>query len=497
MSLNLLTEPIISVVTKPAEPTVKVNLPEFMALVATDQVDNLPEIRWHQVSAWQCLVVQLATIALLQQEMREMPQDEATWRSLLTGLTQDDEPWHLIQPDLSQPAFLQPPGDTPDLISTSRKHNQLDTPDDLDPIFSSKLHDVKPGQDRIGQPERWLYALVNRNTGAGYLGKSLYGISRMASGTSGRPTFSLSPSPRFSAHTRREIETLLLNAPHPARSDRPLLTWVLPWHGTKDEILSPEDLGPHYIDTASRNRLIETPAGIVAKYVTTDAPRISVGGDPNDPWAPLRTNDNKPITIPLGGLPWYRMAHYLSSSDFTWPLFMRPNPREVEDPAPAYLIARALQRSKGKTDGYFSATIRLNQETMADLGQPEGVQRFRENVAHWIQLTNRTIHALTRTLNDAGCPEGHVRRCRNQLDRWITDRFWERLQSVADEDWQEELSQEITELAHTATPTMPRTGHPKIHTQQELYDKLEEALAKAAGSNGAEPEEESTVVPGK
>ena len=80
------------------------------------------------------------------------------------------------------------------------------TPDDLDVLVTSKNHDLKQTMALDCAVEDWIFALVNLQTMAGFLGSGNYGIARMNGGFSARVCLGLAPvDGQMGAHLCNDI----------------------------------------------------------------------------------------------------------------------------------------------------------------------------------------------------------------------------------------------------------------------------------------------------
>ena len=160
---DLLSEALIR-----AAPCGTLSLPGVLAALARDEVESFPALRPHQAPAWRMFLGQIGALALHRGETTEPPQDEPAWRDLLRALAPEfphDEPWRLVVDDRTKPAFLQPP--VPKGVTLS---NNVETPDALDLLITSRNHDLKQAVARRADPEDWIFALVSLQTGEGFGG---------------------------------------------------------------------------------------------------------------------------------------------------------------------------------------------------------------------------------------------------------------------------------------------------------------------------------------
>lgn len=345
-------------------------LPGVLAVLMADRVASFSALRAHQRHAWHAFLAQLGAMALHKAGLAEPPLDETAWRDLLLGLA-PEETWRLIAP-LDRPALLQPP--LPDGLSALK--NSIATPDALDMLVTSRNHDLKAAVIGQAQPDDWFFALLTLQTMEGFLGAGNYGISRMNGGFANRPALGVEPPGGPGAHLRRDITRLLalrgeIAARHGFAIEGGLgLVWLVPWDGTAS--LAPERLDPFYIEICRRVRLVEQSGTISARAGSSKVPRIvpTPGGITGDPWAPVRIEKDgspKVLTTDAGGFGYRRMVDLMfSGGDY------RPAPLQVVATSDAAeglnLLARALVRGQGKTEGYHERRVPLSRTIRRLLG---------------------------------------------------------------------------------------------------------------------------------
>lgn len=96
LAYNLLTEPLVDTDQG------LLSLPGVFAAMARGDLTRFDALRPHQRPAWHMFLVQLGVLALDAGGLRDLPEDQATWRQLLRGLSADhpdDAPWCLIAPE--------------------------------------------------------------------------------------------------------------------------------------------------------------------------------------------------------------------------------------------------------------------------------------------------------------------------------------------------------------------------------------------------------------
>lgn len=448
---NILTEPQIRV-----ETTNRV-CPEALAGVyaalMADEVEAFPALRPHQRHAWHAFLVQLGAMAMHHSDRTKLPEDAAGWNELIRGLTAgypDDEPWQLVVDDITKPAFLQPPAHSENQEKDYK--STVVSPDDLDILLMSKNHDLKSEVATQAGADDWIFALITLQTMEGFSGSGNYGISRMNGGLGSRAAFTLAPSERSGAHVRRDIMALLeqrstLLAEYPMIEGGECLLWTMPWDGTAGDSLTANRLEPYYIEVCRRIRLRSREDGnLYGVRASSKAARIEgkdLKGRTGDPWVPFnRKRDNLPLTLAAGGFTYKRVAEYLSA-DWGSPLLLRPTQSDLNS-SHTQLVARAMVRGQGKTEGYHERLILLRPKTVRLFGRPGGTRELGdiarqriEQVSIVQRILSHAIQVFAARGNADGVSAEHRALARpwlNRLDEIVDGSFFDNLQTEFAED---------------------------------------------------------------
>ncbi len=196
----------------------------------------------------------------------------------------------------------------------------------------------------------------------------------MNGGFSNRPGFSLAPLGGVGAHVRRDAERLVglrekTLAEHDFFDDNGLaLVWLSPWDGATS--LRPKELDPYYVEICRRVRLVAADGRILARAGGSKAARIAFGKEANgltgDPWTPIETSDGeaKALTIDARGFSYRRMSGIIFGDGFKPACLQTPaSAKETLDEM--LLIARALVRGQGKTEGLHERRILATRKIVA------------------------------------------------------------------------------------------------------------------------------------
>ena len=491
--MNILTDPAIRTKTD-ACPDARLSLAETLAALMDDRVEAFPALRPHQRHAWHAFLVQLGAMAMYGGGLSQPPSEAGEWRRLLRALTPDypdDEPWRLVVDDITHPAFMQPPAHSADRFSDyARPRNRVDTPDELDILVTGRTHDLKSAVATDSDLDDWVFALISLQTMGGYSGAGNHGISRMNGGFASRPAFSLTPSQRPGAQAGRDIRALLearlsIVEQYDMTDAGAGLLWTIPWDGTKPESLLLQGLHPFYIEVCRRVRLhTDTSGHLYAMRATSKAARIeakALNGRTGDPWTPINIKEGKSLTLAAGGFTYKRAADYLLSPDWQRPPLLKLTNTEQRSPQPMWLVARAMVRGQGKTEGYHERIIRLRPKAVRAFGQGGGDPELGEIAkarVEQIASVQRILRHAVWTYAAGGKTENVSDEARalanpwaNKLDDVVDPSFFSDLQDEfgADDeterqrvrnDWLHGVIDAARQILHEAQDTLPR---PTIH----------------------------------
>ena len=449
--MNLLDDPLIRV-----GGSTLVTLPDLCARMArADAVPSFPALRPHQRHAWHAFLVQLGVLALERAgvEAERMPHDAGAWRDLLHGLTPDhpgDEPWRLVVDDIMAPAFMQPPA--PSAAGEDGYRQRSDTPDDIDILVASRHHSIKAGVAQQAAPDDWLFAVLTLQTMGGVGGRGLYGVARMNRGNSSRPAFSLVPAGAdFGACVRRDIVALAgqsatLRAGSPFTGDAALL-WIDPWGGAKSEALPPGRVNALAIEICRRIRLrVGDDGEVFAIRASSEAPRIAAAdlrGLTGDPWTPTATD--KALTVSPGAAFQYdHISTLLGSGDWRLPLLCRPTPDEARSGTPMHLVARAVVRGQGRTDGYRDRVIPLRSAAVRALGvadRDSGIGVIARDRVDQVKRVQKALRSALYAFIASDASDSATKRKRESRDR--LDKIVDRLDEMVEDSFFDALQTEF------------------------------------------------------
>ena len=371
--LNVLTEPVFRTMNHRTPGTA--SLADILAAHAAEETITFPALRSHQQHAWHTFLCHTAVLAMEAAGEDTMPTTPDRWVSIIQYMTPAEHwphCWEMFVPDLTKPAFLQPPiGPLGKPTDYARKYN---TPDSADIVPATANHELKIDIALANQLDDWIMALISLQTQAGYDARKTYGIARMNSGAGNRACVTLRPSGRPESCVARDVHAIV-NAQHQeprrwaAEHDKIRLLWTIPWDGQENEYAEEADLHPLFIDAARRIRMRVDDHGTVQAVQALSEKRhvrdTEQQGFMADPWCPMNLKDKKSHTPALVGTTWRQVVEFVTNvEDWEPPILMCPTPNELEDQTPLQILTRNLTRGVGKTFGYHEQVHEVGPNTI-------------------------------------------------------------------------------------------------------------------------------------
>jgi CRISPR system Cascade subunit CasA len=477
-------------------------LPEVLAALMRDAIVSFPALRPHQRHAWHSFLVLLAANAMHRARLSEPPETETEWLTLLRGLTPDDTddaPWCLVsQPDHA--ALLQPPIPSGRLADLNKV---IATPDQLDMLVTAKNHDLKQALMATAQPDDWIFALLTLQTMQGFLGAGNYGISRMNRGYGNRAALGIAPPGGPGAHVRRDVLRLLTMRDHHAseggyaREGGLALVWLAPWDGVT--ALRRDALDPWYIEICRRVRLCLQDGNLFARAGGSKAARIVPieGGVTGDPWSPIVVDKEgraKALTVDARGFGYRRMVDFMFRGGGVEPSPLQ-SPDTTDAPEGLQLVARALVRGEGKTEGYHERHVPISRRMrrmFVEGATDKAAALATERVRLAGELQDRVLKPALFTLFQNGADTIDYRDKETErkaddflkrLDRTIDASFFEDLRDEIDQDdeasrdreraaWVKRLLDSAAGLLHEAEASASRSSRRRFRASVRAADRL-------------------------
>jgi CRISPR system Cascade subunit CasA len=476
MTHSLLDDPLFRV-RLPDETVRDRSLPQILHRLAQDNVLSFEALQAHQQQAWHSFLAQLAAMAVSREADGTMPSDVSEWQDALVGLADGkDAAWHLVVPDVSRPAFLQSPVPEGSLDDAGYKAD-VPTPDQLDVLITSKSHDVKARRIRHPRPEHWIYALVTLQTMEGFLGRGNYGIVRMNGGFGNRPLVGLTPDLSWGERFRRDVD--VLRSEREALADRytldgPALLWTEPWDGAKESAIPLDDCDPYFLEICRRIRFGLENGDLVCWRANTKGQRVdapdSLNGDTGDPWTPIEKSGGKALTLPGEGFTYDRLQDIVFEGEYARPSALQ---FRDSDEGHVYLVARALVRGQGKTEGLHHRIVPVPDSTSSWLREKSRreqlAQRARDRVELVQDVERSVLYPAIGTLLGGGDTDAiefeDVGPWLDAFDRAVDARFFESLwasvgmsDTEALEQWQSLLWEEAQRQFEDAEDHAPASS---------------------------------------
>jgi CRISPR system Cascade subunit CasA len=373
---SLLDEAILRV--RDDGPMRGLSLPEVLAALGAGAALEFVGLRAHQQHAWHAFLVQLGAMALHRAGLSEPAQDAAWWRSALVALADGQErAWWLLNEQLQEPAFMQPPVPEGTLEGFGAEVRR--GPDEIDVLITAKNHDVKALKMVRAAPEQWVYALVSTQTMGAFGGRSWYGIVRMNGGSSSRPALAATRDVATGSRFRRDVSVAL--ASRDTVLGMPLgyspeggiaLLWLEPWNGRAQ--LPLDRLDPFFIEVCRRMRVVRAHDGALAlRAVGSTEQRLAgkdLKGNTGDLWTPVHIDKATALTASA------RSFHYTGLDKLLFGGEYRPPAAQKvrrEDGARPYLLAQVLVGGNCTSDGYRERWLPLPPAVVRRFGEAEGV----------------------------------------------------------------------------------------------------------------------------
>ena len=453
------------------------SLPQILHQLMQDEILSFEALQAHQQQPWHSFLVQLAAMAVARETDGTAPADAKEWHDALVALADGDEAaWQLVVDDMSRPAFLQSPVPEDSLADAGYKAD-VPTPDQLDVIITSKSHDVKARRIRHPDPEHWIYAIVTLQTMEGFLGRGNYGIVRMNGGFGNRPLVGLSPDLSWGRHFERDVSVLVSERDDLSERyalDGPALLWTRPWDGTKDSALPLADCDPYFIEICRRIRFRQDDGDLVCWRANTKGQRVdapdSLNGDTGDPWTPIEKGDGKALTLPGEGFTYDRLQEIVFEGEYAPPPALQ---FRESDNGHMYVVARALVRGQGKTEGLHHRIVPVPASASGWLREKSRRERLGERARDRVEMVDevrRTVlYPAIGTLLGGGDTDAidfdDVAPWLEAFDRAVDARFFETLWASVDmtdrealEQWHELLWEEAQTQFDDAEDHAPRSS---------------------------------------
>lgn len=477
MTYSLLDDPIIRVRTGDYILR-ECSLPVVLTHLMHDDIVSFEALQPHQQQPWFCFLVQCAAMGIAREFDGKWPSNASEWHSILLGLTQEIvEAWSLVVEDPTMPAFMQPPVTNDSLVAAGYRQD-IATPDDLDMLVTSRNHDVKMGRIRYPRPEHWIYALVTVQTMEGSFGRGNYGIIRMNKGYGNRPAVGYAPSLSWGTRFLRDVKVLIEERKTFATRynlNGTALMWLVPWDGSRESAIPLSQCDPYFIEVCRRLRLQLPHDDIVGFRANSRGQRMATPDDfrgfTGDPWTPVQKKEAKALTVGESGFAYDLLQEILFGGEYWKPIALKFRKTESRG---AFVIARALARGEGGTDGLHNRVIfvpaRVSDRLFSDGTQRARLaERAQQRVRIASDVQRKVLYPAIAALLSKGLDK-QVKwqqgvRWLDAFDRDVDARFFDSLwdsieieDDVAQGNWEKILLQLAEEQLNAAEQCTPNVG---------------------------------------
>jgi CRISPR system Cascade subunit CasA len=469
--IDILERPIFTVVPDDG-PRLVLSLAGLFSRLGHGEPTELAYLMPHQQHVMHAFCVQLAALVCARSGDAKLDRSEAEWREALRALAGSKEAFQLVVGDLSKPAFMQPPVPAGNLDD----FGIVPTPDELDVLVLAKNHDVKAARIHRPRVEHWLFALISLQTQQGFSGRDNYGVARMNGGFGNRPGIGVSRGIEWHRRLARDVRVAtdalpkLLAEGQRYRDDGLATLWTVPWDGTKS--LGLGELHPLFIEICRRVRLTRARGVIVARTRSTKVPRLEAKeakGNTGDLWTPVDVERGAALTLPAAGFPYARVSQLLFEDDWIRPASLELRDEDGDRPV---VVARALVRGQGKTEGLHERVVTLPPRARGLLRTRDGRGRLgalsKERIEAVRNLRLRVLKPalcafLQGGLDDLKLDDDRADDWLDRLERDVDAEFFPRLfadietdadeRSKSFETWLDTLGRDLLERAMASLPT--------------------------------------------
>ncbi len=420
--------------------------------------------------------------------------------------------YDLVQPDLSQPAYMQSPTDESILVP----EKCMFTPDEIDTIPSGANHSLKKRRIADGRAEHYIFALMSlqaaSNPIAGYRGSPR--VTKK-----GRICVSIVPSMSLGVRFVRdvglgldpELRRKLVRDYHYRNNGGIGYVWLKPWDG-KDS-LSADQLDPFFLDAPRLIRLRIEGDRIVGYRRETDAQRVIVEGAGGDLWTPTTTKTDRIISRGLGEAVLHTLSlttNYERIHELLWSsTTQRPPSAQVNFQGSGELLVQGIVRDNGKTAGYHERVIPLTERITEDFkaepsesrlalssaGMLDEVKKLRDvlKTAIWSLMLGRDHTTEGMRGRHAGEHEKLMALFETDVDDNFFDHLFARSENEDNTLWFEFLMR-------TARDTIEQVSRTSVHNVGSYYAGLSAATHmldayEADRRKVISPNEETSMTP--
>lgn len=493
------------------------SLPQVLAGLSAGEDLAFDALRPHQRAPWHAFLVQLAYLALEDDESPRPPQTAAAWTETLRTLTPNhanDAPWCLLNNDWQQPAFLQPP------CSAGREGDfkrSAGAAQDIDVLVTARHHDEKSGKLPLRDDalDALVYALVLLQGWSAFLGAGNYNTMRMNGGFSSRPQFRLAFAPRGTGTEFLRDLTVLLEGRHaladtfvrlhgepPAQGLHRLL-WLPPWDESSLPLAA---VHPFCLEVCRRVRLVRERGALRLRRASSKSMRVAAKeqrGDVLDPWVPIVLGDApKALTAQAHTLGYRSLQGLLfDASKVRLPTLAVVSPMERQANQPGTLVANVLVSGDGGTDGLLQrelaipapvltqlvtapVALALRSQQFMNLASQASGKVYRSSL---LQFVDGSADVDWKNRDFTRAVEPWVARFEQAVDEVFFQQLFASVADALDDGtaqrrWVRWLAQAVEQQLHTAVEALPTRDGSRRFARARAERLLRQSLRKQFGA---------------
>lgn len=404
MSHSLITSGVLRVRT--AQGVECLSLPQALARLARDEIESWEGLQHWQHPSWHMFLVQIAAAALNHMGTTEIPDNPGAWAECLLHLADGEQPWELVPEDPEAGGFMQTPdpGIPEGKLGAwkTNKRGWCRYPDVFTTLILAKNHDIKLFKVHEAEPDHWIYALVEQQTSAGYMGRFCYGVTRIPGGAMHRIMVGFTKGYFPGSRWRRDVEALLEVRDEIAetygypKENGLCLTWTAPWDSSKD-FIARDTLDPLHIETSRRVRLRMNGEGIIEGAQRPSENFITAGpsGVVGDFWGATTLKKGEPFkTLALSEYGWSmarRVQIFFGDEE------LRISPAGKYREGDTHWRAVGMARGQGTTFGFLEVLVEIPIHLRGDLLIPERMEFFHKRALRMLELRELFVKKVLRS----------------------------------------------------------------------------------------------------
>jgi CRISPR system Cascade subunit CasA len=265
------------------------------------------------------------------------------------------------------------------------------------------------------------------------------------------------------------------------------LVWTVPWDGSSSDAIPLDECDPFFIEICRRLRFVDGDDGLECWRANSGDYRMAgvrdLNGLTGDPWTPIDVSDSKALTVTAAGFD-YRLVHrILFETDLQSPPAVERMEAEKQADQ-AYLVAMALVRGQGKTEGLHRRVIPIPSGAWSILSTPSEREQMAEHSSWRVEKASDVSKSVLRSalygLYAAGRdtdPQQLADKAQPWIDRFddaVDERFfdelWTSIEMRSEEaraDWETSLRQLAKEILDEAIDAAPL---PEIRRWRAISD---------------------------